>query len=58
MTEDPNFGPLIVFGLGGVFVEVMKDVMVALAPADIVAVLGCPVVDLVGGQSERPVGGG
>ncbi len=32
MTEDPNFGPLIGFGLGGVFVEVLRDVAFRLTP--------------------------
>ncbi len=32
MLEDPNFGPLIVFGLGGVFVELIGDVAFRIHP--------------------------
>ncbi len=32
MNRDPHFGPLLMFGMGGVMVEVLKDVAFYLAP--------------------------
>jgi acetate---CoA ligase (ADP-forming) len=32
MTQDPQFGPVIVFGIGGVFVEIIKDITMRIAP--------------------------
>lgn len=32
VTLDPSFGPLIMFGMGGVYAELMKDVAVRLHP--------------------------
>jgi acetyltransferase len=43
MQRDPQFGPLLMFGMGGLYVEVLRDVAFRLAPlsardaADLVA---------------------
>jgi acetyltransferase len=60
MSRDPQFGPLLMFGLGGIFVEVMKDVAVRLHPltdvearAMIERVKGYPL--LAGARGEKAV---
>jgi acetate---CoA ligase (ADP-forming) subunit beta len=57
MTKDAQFGPVLMFGLGGVFVEVLKDVafrIVPLEPRDarqmIREIQGFPVLEGVRGQ--------
>jgi acyl-CoA synthetase (NDP forming) len=32
IIDDPLFGPAVCFGLGGVFVEIMKDTITEMAP--------------------------
>lgn len=32
--QDPDFGPVVLFGLGGVFVEVLKDIVIRVAPVN------------------------
>jgi acetyltransferase len=34
MTSDPQFGPAIVFGLGGIFVEILQDTVLRVPPLD------------------------
>jgi acyl-CoA synthetase (NDP forming) len=33
-SKDPQFGPIIMFGLGGIFVEVLKDVSFKIIPVN------------------------
>ena len=57
MTTDPQFGPVLAFGLGGIMVEVLKDVafrIVPLEPRDagqiVREIKGYPVLEGVRGQ--------
>lgn len=57
MTTDPQFGPVMMFGLGGIMVEVLKDVSFRLVPLErkdaedmIMEIKGRPVLEGVRGQ--------
>ena len=58
--KDPQFGPTIMFGLGGTFVEVMKDVSFRIAPITeedakemITEIKAYPILQGFRGQSPR-----
>lgn len=62
IRNDPDFGPLLVVGLGGIFVEVLKDVSLLLAPVDeteVHAMLselrGAKILEEFRGQAARDV---
>lgn len=59
-VNDPTFGSTIMFGLGGIFVEVLKDVTFRVAPiseAEAASMLdeirGAPILDGVRGEAPR-----
>ena len=59
-SRDPQFGPLVMFGLGGVYVEVLKDVNFALTPLSIkeirelvTGIKSFPLLSGVRGEKEK-----
>jgi acetyltransferase len=64
MKRDPVFGPVILFGFGGIFVEILKDVTVRIAPVDreeafaqIYEVKGYPILAGARGEKLNEIGG-
>ena len=62
MSHDRSFGPLIMFGLGGIYVEVMKDVAFRVAPflrRDVESMLeevkGFPILKGVRGEKKSDI---
>ncbi len=35
ISSDPQFGPVVVFGMGGVYTEIFKDISMRVAPVDV-----------------------
>ncbi len=61
-TTDPQFGPVMMFGLGGVFVEVLKDVAFRIVPLEardarqmVREIKGLPILQGVRGQAPRDI---
>jgi len=62
ITNDPLFGPAVMFGLGGIFAEIMKDVSFRLAPVTpsmaremIAEIKGYPLLTGARGRSHADV---
>ncbi len=62
MTRDRQFGPVVMFGLGGIFVEVLKDVIFRVAPLTyedagemISRIKGFPLLKGIRGQAPRDI---
>jgi acyl-CoA synthetase (NDP forming) len=63
MNKDPQYGPTLMFGLGGIFTEIYRDVQFCLLPATekefrqiIRAVKGYPLLSGVRGQKPKDEG--
>src|SRR3990172_3712505 len=63
MSKDPQFGPVLMFGLGGIFVEVLKDVAFRIVPLErrdaremVREIKGYPLLEGYRGQEPAEVG--
>ena len=63
MTRDPQFGPVLMFGLGGVMVEILKDVAFRVVPINerdarqmINEIKGKPLLDGYRGSEPADIG--
>ncbi|MBR9999332.1 MAG: acetate--CoA ligase family protein [Cyclobacteriaceae bacterium] len=62
IKRDPSFGPVIMFGLGGIFVEILKDISLKVAPLSeqdaedmIRRIKGFPILSGVRGRVPRDI---
>jgi acetyltransferase len=63
MSKDQQFGPTIVFGLGGIFVEILKDISLRVAPLSrddaeqmVKEIKGYPILTGVRGKMRSDIG--
>ncbi|MEA3339430.1 MAG: acetate--CoA ligase family protein [Chloroflexota bacterium] len=64
LSRDPQFGPVVAFGLGGIYTEVWRDVSLRVAPIDyaeaeamIREIKSFPLLEGIRGQAGRDLGG-
>ncbi len=62
MSQDPQFGPTIAFGLGGIFVEVLKDISLRVTPVSqsdaeqmVKEIKGYPILQGVRGKKRADI---
>jgi acetyltransferase len=62
VSRDPQFGPLVAFGMGGIYVEVLKDVAFRIAPISreeaeeqVHAIRSFPILRGVRGQAQADI---
>jgi len=62
MMKDPHFGPVIMFGLGGIFVEILKDISFRILPLEerdaremITEIKGYEILKVVRGKTPRDI---
>ena len=50
MVNDPQFGPMVMVGSGGIYIEILKDRCFSLAPFD-----ECEALDMINSLKTRPL---
>jgi acetate---CoA ligase (ADP-forming) len=60
ITLDPQFGPVVAFGLGGIYTEVLRDIALRVAPVDrteaeamVREIRSFPILEGIRGQAPR-----